>query len=249
MATSTVVVAREDLTIHGATEASPGETDPAQIENHFFNTIEQHNADAIVLDLTGSHEQGIAAIHRIRQRSPVPIIIVCNPEDKSMAAYRRAGATACMTPPVNLMRLKETLQQAEQKDPELPFDAPSRGIEAGIEALSFSGFVLRPQEQRLTAPNGAEVNLSSAESRVLQHLAGTPGVVWPATAIAEAVGPDQSGNADRAVGPVIARLRKKLGKLAGPAGQRLIKTEIGRGYMLTAEAVPAWPAAFPARSA
>ena len=249
MATSTVVVAREDLTIHGATEASPGETDPVQIENHFLNTIEQNDADAVVLDLTGSHDQGVMAIRRIRQRSPVPIIVVCGPEDKSMTDYRQAGATACMTPPVNLMQLKETLQQAEQKGAELPFDAPSHGIEAGIEALSFSGFVLRPREQRLTAPNGAEVNLSSAESRVLQHLAGTPGVVWPATAIAEAVGPDQRGDADRAVGPVIARLRKKLGKLAGPAGQRLIKTENGRGYMLTAETVPAWPAAFPARSA
>ena len=52
-----------------------------------------------------------------------------------------------------------------------------------------------------------------------------------------------------AVAPAIARLRKKLRILAGPAGQRLIKTEIGRGYVLTAEAVPAWPAAFPARSA
>jgi DNA-binding response OmpR family regulator len=245
MATSTVVVAREDLTIPGAFEASPGAADPAQIENHFFNTIEQHKADAVVLDLTSSHEQGVMAIRRIRKRSPVPIVVVCSPEDKSMAAYRRAGATACMTPPVDLMELKKTLEQVERKGPELPFDGPSNGI----ETLSFSGFVLRPGARRLIGPDGAEMNLSSAESRVLQHLAGTPGVVWPATAIAEAVGPDQRGDADRAVGPVIARLRKKLGILAGPAGQRLIKTEIGRGYMLIAEAVPAWPAAFPARSA
>jgi two-component system OmpR family response regulator len=245
MATSTVVVAREDLTIHGALEASPGEPDPVQIEDHFFNTIVHHNADAVVLDLTGSHEQGVMAIRRIRQRSSVPIVVVCSPEDKSMADYRRAGAAACMTPPVDLMQLKETLEQAEQKDPELPFDGPSDGT----ESLNFSGFVLWPREQRLIGPNGAEVNLSSAESRVLQHLAGAPGVVWPATAIAEAVGPDQRDNGDRAVGSVIARLRKKLGVLAGPDGQRLIKTEIGRGYMLTAEAVSAWPAAFPARSA
>ena len=245
MATSTVVVAREDLTIHGALEANPGETGPAQIEDHFFNTIVQHKADAVVLDLTGSHEQGVMAIRRIRQRSPVPIIVVCSPEDKSMAAYRRAGAAACMTPPVDLMRLKETLEQAEHKGPELPFDGSSNGM----EPLSFSGFELRPREQRLIGPNGAEMSLSSAESRVLQHLAGTPGVVWPTSAIAEAVGPDRRGDADRAVGPVIARLRKKLAVLAGPAGQRLIKTEIGRGYMLTAEAVSAWPTAFPARSA
>ena len=45
MATSTVVVAREDLTIPGTLEASPGDNDPAQMENQFFNIIEQNNAD------------------------------------------------------------------------------------------------------------------------------------------------------------------------------------------------------------
>src|SRR5204862_299501 len=122
MATSTIVVARADLTIPGALEPCPGESDPAQIENDFFKTLDQHKADAVVLDLTGSHEEGVAAIRRIRQRSAVPIIVIC-------------------------------------------------------------------------------------------------------------------------------RLRKKLGILAGPAGQRLIKPELGRGYVFAAEAVPAWPAASPARGA
>jgi len=243
MATSTIVVARADLTIPGALEPCPGESDPEQIEKDFFKTLDQHKADAVVLDLTGSHERGVAAIRRIRQRSAVPIVVICRPEDNSMAAYREAGAVACMSPPVDPMQLKQTLQ---------PFDAPEDppGARHGAsDALTFAGFVLQPLEQRLIGPNGAELGLSVQESRVLQHLAGTPGVVWPAQAIADAIGPERSGDAERAVGPVIARLRKKLGILAGPAGQRLIKTEIGRGYMFAAEAVPAWPAASPARGA
>jgi len=85
--------------------------------------------------------------------------------------------------------------------------------------------------------------LSDIETRVLRHLAETPGVVWPATAIADAVAASPADEAEQTVGPVIARLRKKLAKLDGSAGQRLIKTEIGRGYMVAAAAVPAWPVA------
>jgi two-component system, OmpR family, response regulator len=245
MATSTVVVARADLTIPGALEA-PGGSDPAQIENHFFKTLDQYKADAVVLDLTGPHGQGVAAILRIRQRSAVPIVVICGPEDESMSAYRAAGAVACMNPPIDPMQLKEVFRPAGRSDGSEP---PADAMPSATDTMTFSGFVLQPGEQRLVGPNGAELALSAVESRVLQHLAGTPGVVWPAQAIAEAVGPAESGDADQAIGPVIARLRKKLGTLAGPAGQRLIKTEIGRGYMFAAEAVPAWPATSPARGA
>jgi DNA-binding response OmpR family regulator len=48
---------------------------------------------------------------------------------------------------------------------------------------------------------------------------------------------------------VIARLRKKLARLGGAEGQHLIKTQTGRGYMLAAEAEPAWPALTMARRA
>ena len=65
MATSTVVVAREDLTIPGAAEASGLETnDPEHIENELFKTLEQNKADAVLLDLTASQGQGVAAIRR-----------------------------------------------------------------------------------------------------------------------------------------------------------------------------------------
>src|SRR5204862_7314827 len=149
MATSTIVVARADLTIPGALESCPGESDPAQIENDFFKTLDQHKADAVVLDLTGSHEEGVAAIRRIRQRSAVPIIVICRPEDNSMAAYRQAGALACMSPPVDPMQLKRALQQSDGSEP------PADAMPGALDTLSFAGLVLQPLEQRLIGPNGA----------------------------------------------------------------------------------------------
>jgi two-component system OmpR family response regulator len=224
----------------------PGDADPAQIEKEFFKTLDQHKADAVVLDLTASHDQGITAIRRIRQHSAVPIVVVCTPEDNSVPGYRQAGAAACLNPPIDLMRLKEILDRAGKGEgADVNGDTPSDAV----ESLRFSGFVLRPREQRLTGPSGADLALSTIESRVLSHLAGTPGVVWPAKAIAEAVDADRDGKAATAIAPVIARLREKLETLAGPAGPRLIKTETGRGYMFAAEPVLAWPAGPAARSA
>src|SRR5580704_5627317 len=65
MATSTVVVAREDLSIPGALEPNnAGINSPEQVENQFFNLLDQHKADAVVLDLMGSQGHGVAAIRR-----------------------------------------------------------------------------------------------------------------------------------------------------------------------------------------
>src|SRR5437763_1182741 len=230
MATSTVVVVREDLTIPGAVEASGLETnDPEHIENEWFKTLEQNKADAVLLDLTPSRGQGVAAIRRIRRRSAVPILVVCRPEDTLAADYRRAGAAACMNPPIDLMQMKEALGQPNASD--------GRGIaplfvSTAADGIHFAGYVLRPRDNRLIGPDAAEVALSAMETRVLQHLAETPGIVWPAEAIAEAAGAAKAagaGNADRTIGPVIARLRKKLARLGGAEGRHLIKTEIGRG--------------------
>ena len=239
MATSTVVVAREDLSIPGALEPNnAGINSPEQVENQFFNLLDQHKADAVVLDLMGSQGHGVAAIRRIRRGSAVPIVVLCPAEDKRMAAYRRAGALTCMSPPIDLIQLKETV---------LPSTRPAAAAVGEPDAVSFAGLVLHPRDKRLTGPRGREVTLSETEAGVLLHLAGTPGVIWPAQAIIDSLAGARPGDADRAVPAIIAKLRKKLGSLGGPAAQRLIKTEIGRGYVFAAEAALTEAAAFSAR--
>src|SRR6266576_2859568 len=43
-----------------------GTNSPEQVENQFFNILDKHKADAVVLDLMGSQGNGVAAIRRIR---------------------------------------------------------------------------------------------------------------------------------------------------------------------------------------
>ena len=244
MATSTVVVAREDLSIPGALGPNnAGINSPEQVENQFFNLLDQHKADAVVLDLMGSQGHGVAAIRRIRRGSAVPIVVLCPAEDKRMAAYRRAGALTCMSPPIDLIQLKETVLPSTQ----LTTPRPAAEAVGEPDAVSFAGLVLHPRDKRLTGPRGREVRLSEVEVGVLLHLAGTPGVIWPAQAIIDSLAGARPGDADRAVPAIIAKLRKKLGSLGGPAAQRLIKTEIGRGYVFAAEAALTEAAAFSAR--
>jgi DNA-binding response OmpR family regulator len=189
-----------------------------------------------VLDLMGSQGHGVAAIRKIRRGSAVPIVVLCPAEDKRMPAYRRAGALTCMSPPVDLLQLKETV---------LP--STRRSAVSEPASVSFAGLVLHPRDKRLTGPLGREVTLSEVEAGVLLHLAGTPGVIWPAQAIIDSLDGARPGDADRAVPAIIAKLRKKLGSLGGPAAQRLIKTEIG-GYVFAAEAALSEAAAFSVRS-
>src|SRR5437868_2862564 len=126
MATSTVVVAREDLSVPGALEPNnAGINSPEQVENQFFNILDQHKADAVVLDLMSSQGDGVAAIRRIRRGSAVPIVVLCPAEDKRMAAYRRAGAATCLSPPIDLIGPKGTVLPSARSGAAHAAEAPS----------------------------------------------------------------------------------------------------------------------------
>jgi DNA-binding response OmpR family regulator len=157
MATSTVVVAREDLSVPGALESdNAGTNSPEQVENQFFNILDKHKADAVVLDLMGSQGNGVATIRRIRRGSAVPIVVLCPPEDRRKSAYRRAGALACMSPPIDLIHLKETVLPSSQPPSTQPLSSqrnapgPAAAAAGGPDAVSFGGLVLHPPNKRLT---------------------------------------------------------------------------------------------------
>src|SRR5271154_1762955 len=115
MGASTIVVAREDLSIPGAADAGNGAALSAtDIEIRFFNVVKQHNPDVIVLDFTGSPNNGTATILKIRRRTGVPILVVCDPADPLVREYCLAGAAESMQAPVDIMQLNQTVQQIIQ---------------------------------------------------------------------------------------------------------------------------------------
>src|SRR5438270_3932529 len=145
MGASTIVVAREDLSIPGAADTGNGAANSAaDIEARFFNVVRQFNPDVVVLDLTGSPSNGTATILKIRRRTSVPILVVCEPNDPLMREYCLAGAAESMRAPVDIMQLNRTVQQIIQL---------SKNSHDGVVAepaqtqpLSFSGLTLHPHE-------------------------------------------------------------------------------------------------------
>src|SRR5712691_12893930 len=157
MGASTIVVAREDLSIPGAADAdgNGAARSAADIEAQFFNVVRQFNPDVVVLDLTGSPSNGTATILKIRRRSGVPILVVCEPSDPLMREYCLAGAAESMQAPVDIMRLNQTVQQIIQLSKN---SREAMGAELSqAQPVCFSGLTLYPHENRLTAADGSSV--------------------------------------------------------------------------------------------
>lgn len=232
MGASTIVVAREDLSIPGAAEAGNGAASvAADVEARFFNVVRQHNPDVVVLDLTEAQGNGIAAIVKIRRRTGVPILVVCGPDDPQMREYCLAGAAECMQAPVDIMRLNRTVQQIIQLSKSTrPVTAPTQ-----TQPVFFAGLTLHPHENLLLGPDGTSIKLTTSENRVLVYFVSNPLTLCTRAALAEALYGPQRPNSDRAVDVIVTRLRKKISSLDGPAAQRLIKTEFRRGYVFVAE--------------
>jgi two-component system OmpR family response regulator len=234
MGASTIVVAREDLSIPGAADAGNGAACSAvDVETRFFNVVRQYNPDVVVLDLTGSQGGGIATILKIRRRTGVPILVVCGADDPMMREYCLAGAAECMQAPVDIMALNQTVQQIIQLS---KISRPSGMAEPNqTQPVLFSGLMLHPHENLLTGSDGATIKLTTSENRVLVHFVSNPWTLCTRDALAEALYGSHRPNSDRAVDVIVTRLRKKIASLGGPAAQRLIKTEFRRGYMFVAE--------------
>src|ERR1700687_3936961 len=237
MGASTIVVAREDLSIPGASETGNGAASSAlDIEARFFNVVRQYNPDVVVLDLTGSPSNGTATILKIRRRTGVPILVVCEPNDPLMREYCLAGAAESMQAPVDIMQLNKTVQQIIQLSKN---SRDWRGAEPSqTQPVLFSGLTLHPHENRLTGADGSEVKLTTSENRVLIHFVSNPWTLCTRDALAEMLYGSRRPTSDRAVDVIVTRLRKKIATLGGPAAQRLIKTEFRRGYVFVAEVTP-----------
>jgi len=229
MGASTIVVAREDLSIPGAADNG----NAVDFETRFFNVVRQNNPDVVVLDLTGSQGNGTAAILKIRRRASVPILVVCEVNDPLMREYCLAGAAECMQAPVDIMQLNQVVQQLirlSENSPNLVAAEPSP-----TQPVHFSGLTLRSHENLLIGRDGSSIKLTTSENRVLVHFVNNPWVVCTRNDLAEALYGSQRPNTDRAVDVIVTRLRKKIGALGGTAVQHLIKTEFRRGYVFVAE--------------
>jgi DNA-binding response OmpR family regulator len=235
MSVTAIIFAREDLSIPGSVEpTSPGGEPPIDHETRFFSLLRNGNPDVIVLDCSRQPTTALNSILKIRRKSQIPILVICDVNHPSADEFRIAGAADCIPAPVDVMMLNTALQRIIRI---------TGGNRASVERIPrlfvFGGFRFYPHRNVLATANGASLGLTTSESRLLLHFVSHPWRLAPRAEITEVLYRDDRAAGDRAIDIVINRLRRKLVILRGRAAEALIKTEYRRGYVLVANVTAA----------
>lgn len=228
---ATIIFAREDLSIPGGAEDAAGSSnEPHSVQARFFELVNRARPDVIVLDLSRTPASNTETILAIRDQTDIPILVVCNAERQLLDDYRIAGAAGCIAAPVDLIGLHQAIQNVMRvRGRAIPFAsrAPRK--------FSFARMRFSPGRNLLAGENGATIELTSSEGRLLTHFLSKPWTLCTRSEIGELLyGPEHSVG-DRAIDVVVNRLRKKLASAGGAEAEQLIKTEFRRGYSLIAE--------------
>lgn len=230
-AATTILFAREDLSIPGSAEVgTPGRDRPDSVQAHFFDLISRSSPDVIVLDFSRAPAAGANTILTVRRRTEVPILVVCSPAQPQMEDYRIAGAADCIAAPVDIVSLNQTIQRIVR--------IRGRGSPVSSRApdnFCFAGVSFYPGRNALNGPDGNNIDLTTSEARLLTHFVSRPWALCTRSEIGELLyGPEHSVG-DRAIDVTVNRLRKKLVLAGGVDAEQLIKTEFRHGYLLAAD--------------
>ncbi len=230
-AATTIIFAREDLSIPGAAEhAGSVPHQPDLVQALFFDLVGRSKPDVIVLDFSSAPAAGADTILTIRRRTDIPILIVCDPEQSLLDEYRIAGAAGCIPAPVDIIRLNQTIQKIIRVR---GHGRPS--LSGAPENFIFAEMRFYPRRDILAGENGPTADLTSSEGRLLAYFLSKPWTLCTRDEIGELLyGPEHTVG-DRAIDVVVNRLRKKLVSVGGPDAEHLIKTEFRRGYLLVSD--------------
>jgi two-component system OmpR family response regulator len=237
---TTIVIAREDFSIPGGEEPEAAtRTEPGALETRFFNLVQEARPDVIVLDLSRANGAGTGMILKIRGRSRVPILVVCDENSPDARDYRSAGAADCIGHPLDVVRLNQALQHIVRTNSQAQPDHTGRARQPGepartAETVGFAGLSFRPHQNLLLGAGDARAHLTSAEARLLGHFLANPWQTQSRTDLAAALYGRHRPATDRAIDVVVNRLRTKL-RAVGDTTHHLIKTEFRRGYRFVAQ--------------
>jgi DNA-binding response OmpR family regulator len=178
-----------------------------------------HRPDLVVLDLGLPHMDGLDVTRRLRQDSPVPIIMLTARVDESdKLVGLELGADDYITKPFSpkelVARVRAVLRRIDA--------APERGdiIRAGALTLD---------RRRMQATLGDRpIDLTATEFDLLAALARQPGRVFTRAQLLDAVRGERLESFDRAIDVHVKNMRRKIEP--DPRNPRYLLTVHGIGY-------------------
>jgi DNA-binding response OmpR family regulator len=193
-------------------------------------TIDRHTPDLIVLDLNMPEEDGLSIVRWVKQRSPIPIIMLtatASPIDRVVGL--ELGADDYLAKPCELRellaRIRVVLRRAAAPAAAAaPADPRRAPIKFGTKWLDVDARVLRDE-------GGNEHPLASSEFALLKAFADNPRRVLSRERLLDLAEARDREAFDRAIDVRITRIRKKIEP--DPTRPSVIRTIRGAGYLFS----------------
>jgi two-component system KDP operon response regulator KdpE len=188
---------------------------------------EEIRPDIVLLDIVMPDLDGIEVMRRLRERRPVPVILLTargSATDKAKGLD--LGADDYIAKPFHPDELAARVRAVIRR---------SAGLQPGAGVIKFDDVEI-DLERRTVTRAGELVALSRTEWLLLQHLASNAGkVVLHTELLTKVWGPEYRDDLQY-LRVWVSRVRRKLGAKPGEAGR--IRTFQGIGYLLDIEPNP-----------
>jgi two-component system KDP operon response regulator KdpE len=173
----------------------------------------------VITDLAMPNLDGVNLCRRIRQISPVPIIVLSvRGQDRTKVEALDAGADDYVTKPFSMNELLARIRAQLRRTP-----TP----EAKTEQIATGDFVI-DLEARSVEVDGREVRLTPKEFELLTYLARRPGKVVTHRALLAAIWGPNSTEQPEYLRVFVGQLRKKIEH--DPSAPKYLLTEPWIGY-------------------
>ncbi len=191
--------------------------------------LARSQCDLVLLDVMLPGEDGLSICRRLRNTSPMPIIILsAKGEDIDRVIGLELGADDYMAKPFNPRELEARIRALLRRS---RLSVQTSYLSAPI--LAFNGWRLNIRQRILLDHEGFRVYLTPAEFDLLRVFAERPGMTLSREQLLDLTQGRTSGSNERSVDILISRLRRKTE--TGQKGPKLIHTVRTGGYEFIAK--------------
>ncbi|MCM0019958.1 MAG: response regulator transcription factor [Tagaea sp.] len=186
--------------------------------------------DLLLLDVMLPGEDGFALCRKIRESSPIPIVMLtARAEETDRVIGLEIGADDYVVKPFAPRELVARIRARLRRSG----DGALAGPKPKRSRLFFDGWTVDLIRRELRAPDGALVSLTGAEFDLLVVLAGRAQRVVSRDELTDTLHGRAAHPTDRSIDVAVSRLRRKIE--AAPEEPRFIRTVRNGGYVFAAE--------------
>ncbi|MGL4405743.1 MAG: winged helix-turn-helix domain-containing protein, partial [Notoacmeibacter sp.] len=183
----------------------------------------------VVLDVMMPGEDGLSLCRSLASENGPPVILLtAMADDTDRIIGLEMGADDYLVKPFNPRELLARIKAVLRRAPPPPASIMSK-------LRTFGDWTHDAAAQQLTKADGTTMTMTSGESRLLSIFLDHPGSVLSRARLLDLTLGRDAKPYDRAIDNQISRLRRKIE--VDPSNPRLIVTEWGGGYRLTATVV------------